>query len=645
MIPSGDLYTEGVVNFMGWLGLAMLLLLWLTSRPWFRKHCYEMFSVLHLMTAASFILFSNLHDYNTIHFVQPAFAAWIAERLLRRISTLRVMIEETQPPTSTENGILSNGGILAVSICKRSGRKDFPLLVRLTMTLPRSWNVCPGTAAFLYLKCPSISNWQLHPFSISTIDVESMTFSVHIKALGDWTNQFVRQINQLVIKADLELDAQQTGRQETSETSQDTTNHFGLCIEGPYCSDLGAQLDSNQKCLFIAGGVGLTGLSEALYRRHGRGQATLLVWILRTVEEMDFLAKDLLDRLQPPRDTTRIKVFITRQNEHCERRRRQTAKSDHAPLLMPGYVKSIDGTAAAKNSILTFSTIVEETSTNPDQKMMSIVSLLGVSLSFLLARMTCCNRTVRDIETERILHTCSAVPRASTSMTCSNSCQDENNGIPCCTTPICFYCFRGLPILFMFFLAPLLPLLFAWVYPYCIHVTKWVGKALRPHQLAPEFRSCTSVPLQMAGQSASAVEDTTENSAAYGDAMNGSLRVIDNLCHRNASVVMTNLNHTTVEYRKPNLSKIVQEFGASVYRNDDEDFAISENSNVRRDAEMKEAAVFVCGSKALAENVLKEVEIHNTDNIRNDERSTSSHEAFRSNRRVYLSVWTATGAY
>ncbi|GAX12335.1 hypothetical protein FisN_1Hh268 [Fistulifera solaris] len=641
MIPSDNLYTEGVVNFMGWLGLAMLLLLWLTSRPWFRKHCYEMFSFLHLVTAASFILFSNLHDYNTIHFIQPAFAAWIAERLVRRISTVNVMIEKTPPPTTVEDGILGNGGILAVSICETSGRKDFPPLVRLTMTLPRSWNVCPGTAAFLYLKCPSISNWQLHPFSISTIDVESMTFSVHIKALGDWTNQFVRQLNQLVVKADLPLDDHQTGREEASETIQNATNQFGLCIEGPYCSDLGAQLDSDQKCLFIAGGVGLTGLSEVLYRRHGRGQATLLVWILRTIEEMDFLAKDLLDRLQPPRDTTQIMVYITRQDERYERRRRQTAKVDHTPLLLPGYVKSIDRTAAAKNSILTFPTIVEETSTNPDQKPMSLVSLLGVSLSFLLARMACCNRTVRDTETGRILHTCSAVTRASTSMTCSNSCQDD--GFSCCTTPICFYCFRGLPVLFMFILAPLLPLLFAWVYPYCIQVTKWVRKAIRPHHVAPGFRSCTLIPLRMAGRSASAVEDTSENSVTYGDARNDSLRVIDHLCQRNAPAIMTNLNHTTVEFRKPKLSQIIQEFGASVGRNEDEDFAFRENSHVRRNAE--EAAVFVCGSKALAESVLKEVEIYNSNDTSNDERSTSSHGASRSNRRVTLSVWTATGAY
>ncbi len=647
MVPSDGLYTEGVVNFMGWLGLAMFLLLWLTSRTWIRKHCYEIFSFLHLATAASFILFSNLHDYNTIHFVQPAFAAWIAERLVRRISTVNVMIDQTRPLTSAHDGILGNGGILAVSMCERSGRKGFPPLVCLTMTLPRTWNVCPGTAAFLYLKCPSISNWQLHPFSISTIDVESMTFSVHIKALGDWTNQFIRQINQLVIEADLPFDAQQTGRQETSETSQDTLTQFGLRIEGPYYSDLGGHLDSDQKCLFIAGGVGLTGFSEVLYRRHRRGQATLLVWILRTVEEMDFLAKDLLDRLHPPRDSFRVMVFITRQDEHYERRRRQTTKVDRAPLLVPGCVKSTDRHDAAAKSLLTFTTTVEETSSNPSLRTMSLVSFLGVALSFFLARMTCCNRTVRDIETGRTLHTCSAGPRASTSMTCSNSCQDENGGIPCCTTSICFYCFRGLPVLFMFFLAPLLPLLFAWVYPYCIHVTKWVRKSIRPHRVASEFRSCTLIPLHMAGQSACAVDDTTENSVTYGDETNHSMRVIDDLCHRRVPAVMANLNHTTVEYRKPKLSQIVQEFGASVCRNDDDDFAFSDGipSNARRNAERKEAAVFVCGSKALAESVLKEVKIHNADDTCTEERSTSSQGAFRSKRRVYMSVWTATGAY
>lgn len=224
MVPSSDLYTEGVVNFMGWLGLAMFLALWLTSRPWFRKHFYETFSFLHLVTAALFVFFSNLHDYNTIHFVQPAFAAWIAERLVRRISTLDVSVYH-----NGERSVSANDGSLAISTCKTTGTNDFPHLVCLTMSLPRSWNVCPGTGVFLYLKCPTISSWQLHPFSISVVDSENMTFSVHIKALGDWTDQFVQRINNLTIQPESPLESRQSSLSEKNE-EQPTDNQSQLKV-------------------------------------------------------------------------------------------------------------------------------------------------------------------------------------------------------------------------------------------------------------------------------------------------------------------------------------------------------------------------------------------------------------------------------
>lgn len=642
MVPSANsLYTEGVVNFMGWLGLAMFLLLWLTSRPWFRKHFYETFSFLHLVTAALFVFFSNLHDYNTIHFIQPAFAAWIAERLVRRVSTVNVSVYHGLTSTSVTDGIQSNGGILAISACTTSGTNDLLPLVSMTMTLPPSWNVVPGTVAFLYLKCPSISGWQLHPFSISAIDTDNMTFSLHIKALGDWTNRFVQQMSKFAIQPQSQHDSRDTCLTERNETGATCRSHntamFNMCIEGPYHSDLGAPSDSDQKCLFLAGGVGLTGLSEVLYRRHSRGQAIQLVWMLRTIEEMEFLAKDLLDRLNPPRDTTRIIVFITRQKER--HRSAQTVKVNHPQLLEANCSRLLDGDQVAADSFMTFPTTIEESRRYPSMRTMTLVSLLGVAFSFLLARMICCNRTGRDIESGKILHICSAVPRASTTTTCSNSCQQD--GAPCCTTPICFYCFRGLPVLFMLFLAPMVPFLFAKMYPYGFYVVRWLRRSIRFYRASSRHGNCAT-PLQ----AVSTIEDAFEVPVACGNEMNQSSALKHCLPHHCAPASMINLHHTSIEYRKPVLSEIVEDFCASLgTRSENHDLFssndISDAESNQYNKETKEAAVFVCGSKALAESVLHEVEIHNG----SEDRSSYRHGALESSRRVRLSVWTATGAY
>lgn len=421
-----------------------------------------------------------------------------------------------------------------------------------------------------------------------------------------------------------------------------------MCIEGPYYSDLGASSNSDQKCLFVAGGVGLTGLSEVLYRRHCRGQSILLVWILRTIEEMEFLAKDLLDRLQPPRDTTRIMVFITRQKEHQEYpRRAQNAVVDHAPLLQTGCSELLDEDDEATGSTMTFPITVDEMPSYPSMRTMALVSLLGVALSFLLARMACCNRTVSDIESGRILHTCSAVPRASTSTTCSNSCKGEEDGATCCTTSICFYCFRGLPVVFMFFLAPFLSFLFVWMYPYGLDAMRCLSTYIETRGAISRFGNYTiPLHLRVARPAVPALEDAFHNPVTCGHEINYTLAVKGDPSHRYAPAV-TNLNHTTIEYRKPVLSQIVEDFCASICsRPESHDFAMTNSiSDIENDADdstkTEEAAVFVCGSKNLAESLSHEVEIHND----NGDRTKPPHGAPEPNRRVCLSVWTATGAY
>ena len=81
MIHGGKVYyTEGIVNFVGWIALLFLGGLWMTA-TWLREPNFEAFQFLHCACAIGFFLFSNLHDYSTLMFVWPGIVALLSGRI------------------------------------------------------------------------------------------------------------------------------------------------------------------------------------------------------------------------------------------------------------------------------------------------------------------------------------------------------------------------------------------------------------------------------------------------------------------------------------------------------------------------------------------------------------------------------------
>ena len=108
MLPYKLYYTEGVVNFMGWVGLLFFLGIWVTSLPFVRRRYYETFRVLHWVFSALFLLGSNLHDYNTWFFIQPALIMMVTDFVLRRYSSLTFdeSVEQTTSNINRQEGIV-----------------------------------------------------------------------------------------------------------------------------------------------------------------------------------------------------------------------------------------------------------------------------------------------------------------------------------------------------------------------------------------------------------------------------------------------------------------------------------------------------------------------------------------------------------
>ena len=59
-------------------------------------------------------------------------------------------------------------------------------VVNLVIKRPPNFNFKPGD--YIFLNIPSIAYFEWHPFTISSAPEQTDTISLHIRAVGHWTN-------------------------------------------------------------------------------------------------------------------------------------------------------------------------------------------------------------------------------------------------------------------------------------------------------------------------------------------------------------------------------------------------------------------------------------------------------------------------
>lgn len=590
----------------------------------------------------------------------------------------------------------------------------------------RSNNVAAKHTAgmFVYICCPTLSPWQYHPFSISSIDPDHYTFTIHVKALGPWTEALVNLIQKqgqktptphhkallgpttstirgtsksmtVIMSSNIagstgdtdswisattigndstrtiitsstrststnnddtcdDVDAMQydTGsvQQHSCHLVNDTVDGVDLVLDGPYGSNLLAAIEPFSHCLFLAGGVGITGISETLYQRHCRHQSSVLVWLVRSYDEMTLLAHDLLwDRLEPWSDSshnTKIRIFITQGETYQD----DTVLSHP---LQPNNQRS--GTTLLDDMIVTErgahpSRVILETTLHatghmatPGRMITLLCSLLSVAASFLLARLMCCNRSYREEgDTGEYLNTCSLqwFPSHSITTTCMASCDDTNNAVPnsaskypCCTVEICYYCFRGLPIVLTFLLSPALTFLLQ------VGIRRWYGCCLMGSRCAPwqstrrwgryQFQdtydtelATSTVPSQKptccCGNTTSESSDPQqrvlgteeqENPRVFPDTSRASTQSTDAYLPR---MGWTGSNWS-IQFQRPILADVLESFCYECRQTDSVPAEILEASGSNDDSLMRvsQAAVMACGSPAFQKSIVDAVKFHN----------------------------------
>jgi len=527
MIPYQNLFTEGVVNFVGWIGGAMYAGLWVFSLPCFRRCNYECFLVSHLVFSALFVFFSNLHDYNTMFFVQPAWATWMCDQLLR------------QHHKTTVTSVLDTSPARASTMIASMSLKSTCRIVALTFEVQSSCNI-PTPGSVVYLKSLQISQWQSHPFSVALSDPENRSYTVYVKALGDWTTQFVQTMKQRVLQAD------NAGMQLAP---------LQLEIEGPYASHSKQHLlDQSSRFLFIAGGVGLTGLCHFAISTHIRGnQPVTLVWLVRTHHEAEVFMETVIRRFQSP-SLTKVRVFITEEQSPVE------LSCYHAPC----------------NPLLRWRSTRLDVIYNREEASWKGAIAMGASivctiLSFVLARQMSCNldlQGINDTGDSVRLHQCSLLGVVSDACTmCEIGEHKEEQQVPCCTVKACFYAFRGFPVLLEFLLAPLL-LALLWGMWQFLTARGNVRQVLAARDSSASEENLSS----MVG--ANAASTTIMPSAAYEE-------LPDDQCSNGA---------VHVEHRRPTIAEILSSYATDTATN--------------LEGVEGQTAIVVCGPDALVKDVV-----------------------------------------
>ncbi|XP_019243624.1 PREDICTED: ferric reduction oxidase 8, mitochondrial isoform X2 [Nicotiana attenuata] len=174
----------------------------------------------------------------------------------------------------------------------------------IELTLPKDPRLKYTPTSVIYVKIPRISNFQWHPFSItSSSKVDKDTISILIKAEGQWTSTLY---NMLHSKTDAEADGMR---------------FFHVATEGPY-GPSSMEFLRYDSLLLVAGGIGVTPffsiLQEITSARSNKNVLPVkvqLVYIIKDSQSICLLDPVLPQVFDEEQSYLQLKVFVTREHQ------------------------------------------------------------------------------------------------------------------------------------------------------------------------------------------------------------------------------------------------------------------------------------------------------------------------------------------
>lgn len=254
-----------------WAGLSGTLLLlvftgmWVTALPRVRMggH-FRLFYLAHL----AYVLWFGLllvHSPNFWKWALVPLLAFVVERVLR--------LRRTRNPTFVVNAKLLPSKVLALEIQR-----------------PEGFDYQPGD--YLYLKCPHVSRFEWHPFSISSAPEDRQILKAHIRTVGAWSGRMYHLF---------ESRRDALARNPAGAAARP----IPVYVDGPYGTPSRHIFDA-ENAVLVAAGIGVTPFSSILQsirhrKRDGAGGIRLkkvhFFWLNREQESFEWFT-ELLSRLE-----------------------------------------------------------------------------------------------------------------------------------------------------------------------------------------------------------------------------------------------------------------------------------------------------------------------------------------------------------
>ncbi|XP_059304001.1 ferric reduction oxidase 8, mitochondrial [Lycium ferocissimum] len=267
----------GRIYLAGEITLITGLVIWITSLPQLRRKRFEIFYYTHHLYIV-FLLFFLFHAGDRhFYMVFPGVFLFCLDKILRMI--------QSRPETY----------IFSARI--------FPSKA-IELTLPKDPSLKYTPTSVIFIKIPRISNFQWHPFSItSSSKVDKHTISILIKAEGWWTSTLC---NMLHSKPDSEAGEMRL---------------IQVATEGPY-GPSSMDFLRYDSLLLVAGGIGVTPflsiLQEIASTRSNKNVLPLKIQLVYTIKDSQGIC--LLDPVLPhvfdaEQCYLQLKVFVTREHQ------------------------------------------------------------------------------------------------------------------------------------------------------------------------------------------------------------------------------------------------------------------------------------------------------------------------------------------
>ncbi|GLE06212.1 hypothetical protein PINS_up015454 [Pythium insidiosum] len=226
-----------------WTGVLMLLIAMLAApmtHPRFRRGNFNLFWLTHL-SFVGFLLLILVHGLAM--WVQPPQAYfWVLPPCLLYFVEKRYRVR---------NMFGGRTSILRVELHKDT--------TAIFLRKPKNFRFLPGM--YLYVNIPLISQFEWHPFTISSAP-EDEFLSVHIRKAGDWTGALYALMGQIHERHKSNLSVQAT-TDTTASQSEHLSPYPSIFIDGP----IGAPSQEyfrHRTVVFVGAGIGVTPFASIL---------------------------------------------------------------------------------------------------------------------------------------------------------------------------------------------------------------------------------------------------------------------------------------------------------------------------------------------------------------------------------------------